>query len=87
MSSAPSSLLKPTGADPGNGIEALSEALQNEKENRSHDFGVELKSRLVTRFPSEKPQSTISQLPMSSKKALKSFSFTMNKVSCCDPAE
>lgn len=57
------------------------------KKNRSHDCGGELKSRLVTRFPSKKPQSTISQLHMSSKKALKSFSFTMNGVSCCDPAE
>lgn len=48
--------LKQTGADSGNGIKALSEAL--EMENRSHLCGV--KSHLVTKFPSKKPLSTIS---------------------------
>lgn len=50
--------LKQTGADAGNSIEALSEAL--EIENRSHLCGVELKSHLVTKFSSKKPPSTIS---------------------------
>ncbi len=48
--------LKQTGADSGNGIKALSEALQ--MENRSHLC--EVKSHLVTKFPSKKPLSTIS---------------------------
>lgn len=50
--------IKQTGADAGNAIEALTEAL--EMKTPSHPCGVELKSHLVTKFSSKKPQSTIS---------------------------
>lgn len=50
--------LKQTGADAGNAIEAPTEAL--EMKTTSHPRGVELKSHLVTKFSSKKPQSTIS---------------------------